>query len=54
MYTVVNLSKILEGNPNFAEQNVVKTDKCMDVSRFGGGRVRAAPKVYAYEYVLIK
>jgi len=35
-------------NPNIDGQNVVKTDKCIGVSRLLGARAGAPPKVYAY------
>jgi len=48
--TGIDLSKILEGKPKFfGEQNVVKTDKCMCVSKILGACTWAAPKVYAYD-----
>ena len=39
-------------NQNIWEKNVVKSDKCMNVSQLLGGRVPGQPpKVYAYVYI---
>ena len=49
-HTGIDLSKILGGQTQIFGENVVKTDKCMGVSRFFRVRARAAPpKVYVYD-----
>jgi len=42
----IDLSKIL-ANTNPLGENVVKTDKCIGVSKFMGGGRSAAPTLYA-------
>ena len=38
------------GKPKYwGGQKLVKSDKCMGVSKLLGARARAVPKVYAYE-----
>jgi len=48
--TGVELSEILEGKTQILGGNVVKTDKCMGVSKILGVRARAVPpKDYMYD-----